>query len=87
MNDIRGAYVEKFEHDLLDDEIDYLYSQLEPVAPPPTLVGNIMASVARLSQTQENDLRVSDGEESKDSLLSWNNLSVLLGPEIGLKLS
>ncbi len=32
-----------------DDEIDMLFSQLEHIAPPATLVENILASVARLS--------------------------------------
>jgi len=32
-----------------DDEIDVLFSQLQQIAPPATLVEDILASVARLS--------------------------------------
>ena len=38
-----------FSEDLIeDDEIDVLFSQLQPIAPPATLVDDILASVARL---------------------------------------
>jgi len=40
-----------YSHQLLlaeDDEIDALFSQLQQIAPPSTLVGDILASVARL---------------------------------------
>ncbi|GAC1389062.1 MAG: hypothetical protein NVS4B11_06670 [Ktedonobacteraceae bacterium] len=32
-----------------DDEIDALFSQLQPITPPSTLVENILASVARMA--------------------------------------
>ncbi len=43
------SYQLLFAEDLTeDDDIDALFSQLQQIAPPLTLVGNILASVARL---------------------------------------
>ncbi|QBD78120.1 hypothetical protein EPA93_19810 [Ktedonosporobacter rubrisoli] len=36
---------------MTDDEIDNLFSQLQPIEPPSTLVDSIMASVKLLSHT------------------------------------
>lgn len=38
--------------EVLDDEIDRLFMQLEQIAPPPELIENILASVARLPLPQ-----------------------------------
>lgn len=38
-----------------DDEIDELFSQLLQIEPPPTLVDDILATVARLPLPQEMD--------------------------------
>ncbi len=43
------AHAILFAEDLIeDDEIDALFSQLQQIAPPSTLVEDILASVARL---------------------------------------
>ncbi len=48
-----------YSHQLLfteDDEIDALFSQLQQIAPPSTLVGDILASVARLPLPKQRSM-------------------------------
>ncbi len=40
-----------------DDEIDALFSQLQQIAPPSTLVENILASVARLGMPTRSPMQ------------------------------
>ena len=40
-----------------DDEIDVLFGQLQQIAPPPTLVENILASVARLGVPKQHPMQ------------------------------
>jgi hypothetical protein len=51
------------EDDSSEDEIDELFSQLLRVEPPPTLVADILASVARLSLPHVLDTRPLDTVE------------------------
>ena len=44
-----------FEDVSSDDDIDYLFSQLEQIEPPTSLVDSILASVSQIARQQRQD--------------------------------
>jgi hypothetical protein len=84
MKNLHNLFSEEFANDILDDDIDQLYCQLEPIDPPTFLVDSIMASVARLSQAQMQIQQQSVAEERTPSL---NDLGDFLLRGIGIQLS
>jgi hypothetical protein len=53
---LQMLFADVTEDDLLEDEIDQLFSQLLQIEPPPTLVDDILASIADLPLLQELQL-------------------------------
>jgi hypothetical protein len=49
---LQMLFAEVTEDDLPEDEIDQLFSQLLQIEPPPTLVNDILASIADLPLLQ-----------------------------------
>jgi hypothetical protein len=73
-------------NDILDDDIDELYCQLEQIEPPTFLVDSIMASVAHLPQPQVREQ--SKSEEDLRMLASpLNDISDFLMCGLGIQLS
>jgi hypothetical protein len=67
MKDTHHRFSDEFVQDILNDDIDQLYCQLEEITPPAALVDSIMASVSHLARSQN---RLS--EQSPDDLTSGN---------------
>ena len=72
-----------FANDILDDDIDQLYCQLEQMEPPAFLVDAIMASVAHLPQAQPQLQKQPVTEELASSL---NDLGDFLMRGVGIQL-
>ncbi|HYU73840.1 MAG TPA: hypothetical protein VEL31_14260 [Ktedonobacteraceae bacterium] len=53
---LQMLFADVTEDDLPEDEIDQLFSQLLQIEPPPTLVDDILASIADLPLLQEFQL-------------------------------
>ncbi|GHO92479.1 hypothetical protein KSF_025270 [Reticulibacter mediterranei] len=71
-------------NDILDDDIDELYCQLEQIEPPTFLVDSIMASVAHLPQVRE---QVKLEEDSRTLASPLNDISDFLMRGLGIQLS
>jgi len=84
MKDIHHLVSDELANDILNDDIDLLYCQLEQIEPPTFLVDSIMASVAHLPQTQSKMQEKPMAEELASSL---NDLGGLLMRGLGIQLS
>ena len=84
MTDSYNFFSGDFANDILDDDIDQLYCQLEKIEPPAFLVDAIMASVARLPQAQMQTQAAPVAEELAASL---NDFGDFLIRGIGIQLS
>lgn len=79
MKDFQNLCNNEINHDLLDDEIDMLYCQLEQIEPPTTLVNSILASVASLP--------LPHAQSEPEKKVIWDDLQDLLLGGINLQLS
>jgi hypothetical protein len=73
-------------NDILDDDIDELYCQLEQIEPPTFLVDSIMASVAHLPRPQVREQGKSE-EELRTLASPLNDISDFLMRGLGIQLS
>jgi hypothetical protein len=83
MKNLNFSISEEFANDLLDDDIDQLYCQLEQIEPPAFLVDSIMVSVAQLPQAQLQTQKQPVAEELASSL---NDLGDFLMRGMGIQL-
>jgi hypothetical protein len=84
MKDTHYPISDELANDMLDDDIDQLYCQLEQIEPPMFLVDSIMASVAHLPQAQS---RVQEQSMTDDLASSLNDLGGILMRGLGVQLS
>ena len=84
MKNLHSFFSDEFANDILNDDIDQFYSQLEQIEPPTFLVDSIMASVAHLSQTQ---LQTQERPVIEERTPSLNDLGDLLMRGIGIQLA
>jgi hypothetical protein len=83
MKNLNFSMSEEFANDILDDDIDQLYCQLERIEPPAFLVDFIMASVAQLPQTQ---LQIQKQPVAEEFASSLNDLSDFMMRGMGIQL-
>jgi len=74
-------------NDILDDDIDALYCQLEQIEPPTFLVNSIMASVAHLPQPQVREQQAELVEDQRTVVSPFNDISGFLIRGLGIQLS
>ena len=55
------VFIDAVEDESADDEIDQLFSRLSQIEPPPTLVDDILASIARLPFPPQTPTHPFDG--------------------------
>ena len=60
--------------DVASDDIDNIFSQLQQIEPPPSLVERIMQSVSKLPLPQERP----GAQERTDSSIFWDNIDGLV---------
>lgn len=60
--------------DVTSDDIDNIFSQLQQIEPPPSLVERIMQSVSKIPLPQERP----DAQERTDSSIFWDNIDGLV---------
>ncbi len=83
MKNLHNLFSEEFANDILDDDIDQLYCQLEQIEPPALLVASILTAVAHLPQAQIQKQGQPVTEERTSSL---NDLGDLLMRGIGIQI-
>jgi hypothetical protein len=81
MKNIHHLVSDDLANDILNDDIDQLYCQLEQLEPPTFLVDSIMASVAQLQN------KVQEKPVSEELVSSLNDLGGLLLGGLRIQLS
>jgi hypothetical protein len=85
MKNLYNLVSEELVNNILDDDIDQLYCQLEQIEPPTFLVNSIMASVANLPQGQVSEQ--GQVEEVRTTMSPLNDLGEFLIRGFGIQLS
>ncbi len=87
MKNFNFSTSDEFANDIMDDDIDQLYCQLEQIEPPAFLVESIMASVAQLPQAQlQGELQTQKQPVTEELASSLNDLSDFLMRGLGIQL-
>jgi hypothetical protein len=84
MKNLHNFFSDEFANDILNDDIDQFYCQLEQIEPPTSLVDSIMASIAHLPLAQIQKQKQPVTEEFTSSL---NDLGDFLIQSIGIQLA
>jgi hypothetical protein len=86
MKNYQDLVSDELVNDILDDDIDELYCQLEQIEPPTFLVNSIMASVAHLPQPQVREQAMLE-DDARTLASPLNDISDFLMRGLGVQLS